>query len=157
MKIKTIIDKKYTETEIHVCKDSLDDEVKNVVHELHDIFDESLTGTDEKGNKCILRLLDMVSFYAEGQKVFAVDDSGRYTISNKLYELEERCKDLGFVRISKSEIVNFRKIKSLDLSITGTIKVIMKNGYETYTSRRNVAKIKEMLIMNRGGGNERNT
>lgn len=150
MKIKTVIDNKYTETEIHVCKDNLDDEVKSVVHELHGIFDESITGTDERGNKCVIRPFDVVSFYAEGQRVFAIDNSEKYIISGKLYELEEKFKDSGFVRISKSEIVNFRKIKSLDLSLTGTIRVIMKNGYETYTSRRNVAKIKEMLIRNRG-------
>lgn len=39
-----------------------------------------------------------------------------------------------------------KKIRSLDVSLTGTIKVIMKNGYETYTSRRNVAKLKELLL-----------
>ena len=69
MQIKTIIDKKYKELEIHVLKDSLDDEVRNVVRELHGVFDESLTGTDERGNKCVLRPLDIVSFYAEGQRV----------------------------------------------------------------------------------------
>ena len=101
--------------------------------------------------------MEVYSFYSEGQRVIAMDKDKKYVIQRKLYELEEEYGSLYFVRISKSEIVNFRKIKSLDLSITGTIKVIMKNGYETYTSRRNVAKIKEMLIMNRGGGNERNT
>lgn len=157
MQIKTIIDKKYKETEIHVLKDSLDDEVRNVVRELHGIFDETLTGTDERGNKCVLRPLDIVSFYAEGQRVFAIDDSERYSVSSKLYELEEKYGKSGFVRISKSEVVNFKKIKSLDMSFTGTIKVIMKNGYETYTSRRNVAKIKEILMKNRGEGSERDT
>jgi DNA-binding LytR/AlgR family response regulator len=38
-----------------------------------------------------------------------------------------------------------KKIKSLDMSVTGTIRVIMKNDYETYVSRRNVARIKERL------------
>ena len=150
MQIKTIIDKKYTETEIHVCKDSLDDEVRYVVGELHGLFDESLTGTDDRGNKCVIRPVDIVSFYAEGQKVFAIDNDRKYTIPRKLYEIEEKLGESGFIRISKSEIVNFRKIKSMDMSLAGTIKVIMKNGYETYTSRRNVAKIKEMLIKNRG-------
>jgi Response regulator of the LytR/AlgR family len=154
MQIKTLIDKKYSETEIHVCKDDLDDEVKYVVTELHNMFDESLTGTDERGNKRVLRPLDIVSFYAQGQRVFAIDDTEKYSVSSKLYELEEKYGVSGFVRISKSEIVNFRKIKSLDMSLTGTIKVIMKNGYETYTSRRNVAKIKEMLIRNRGEDSE---
>ena len=134
MQIKTIIDKKYKETEIHVLKDSLDDEVRNVVRELHGIFDETLTGTDERGNKCVLRPLDIVSFYAEGQRVFAIDDSERYSVSSKLYELEEKYGKSGFVRISKSEVVNFKKIKSLDMSFTGTTKVIMKYRFHNHSS-----------------------
>ena len=32
------------------------------------------------------------------------------------------------------------------MSITETIRLVMKNGYETYVSRRNVVRIKERLI-----------
>ena len=65
------------------------------------------------------------------------------------WKIEEEYEKLCFVRISKSEIVNYKKIKSLDMSLTGTIKVIMKNGYETYSSRRNVSKLKELLLQNK--------
>ena len=41
--------------------------------------------------------------------------------------------------------MNIRKIKSLDMSISGTIRILMKNGHETYVSRRNVSKLKERL------------
>ena len=50
-----------------------------------------------------------------------------------------------FFRISKSEIVNLKKIRRLDMSVTGTIKVILSDGTETYTSRRNVTKLKNCL------------
>ena len=145
MKIKTNINEKYKETELHVCKDSLDDEVRQIVSELHAMYDPVLNGTDELGNKCIIPPGEVVSFYAEKQKVYAIDSKGKYSISLTLQELEKKFESLGFIRISKSEIVNLRRIRSLDMSVTGTIKVIMKNGYETYTSRRNVARLKEML------------
>lgn len=74
---------------------------------------------------------------------------GRYVVQKKLYELETELGDANFIRISKSEIVNIHKIKSLDLSITGTIRLVMKTGYETYVSRRNVSKIKEKLTKER--------
>ncbi len=150
MQIRTITDKKYKEMEIHVCKESVDEEVKKTLVQLHGMFDGSFTVTNEKGDKCPVKSLEIVSIFAQGQKVYVMDKDNRYSISKKLYELEEELKEQGFVRISKSEIVNIRKIKSLDLSITGTIKVIMKNGYETYTSRRNVPRIKEMLVKNNG-------
>lgn len=145
MDIKTVIHERYNETEIHVCKDHLDDEVRSIVDTLHSMYDTAFTGTDEVGNRCRLRPGEIFSFYAEGQHVIALGSDRRYTLNEKLYRLESQLESQGFVRISKSELVNFRKIKALDLGVTGTIKVILRNGYETYTSRRNVAKIKELL------------
>lgn len=145
MNIKTDINERYTQTELHVCKDRLDDEVRSILAQLHAIYGTSLTGIDEVGNRCVLSLGNVITFYAEKQKVFAVDPKKKYAVSRTLQELENEFKECGFVRISKSEIVNFHKIQSLDMSITGTIRVIMKNGYETYTSRRNVTRLKEML------------
>jgi len=152
MLIKTNINERYTETELHVCKDKLDDEVRRIVGELHAMYDPSLAGTDDLGNRCMIQPADIITFYAENQKVFARDTAKTYTIPRTLSDLEKDLETYGFVRISKSEIVNLRKIKSLDMSFTGTIRVIMKNGYETYTSRRNVAKLKELL---RKGGEKK--
>lgn len=146
MIIKTELDKKYKEIELHVCNENVTDKVKEIVGELHEIFDESLQGVDEKGNRCQLRPAEIVSFYSEGQRVIALGGREKYIVQNKLYELEEEFGKSLFIRISKSEIVNVKKIKSLDMSITGTIRVIMKNDYETYVSRRNVARIKERLV-----------
>ncbi len=152
MQIKPVIDPKYREIEIHVCNDEHNDEVRGITTQLHTLFDSRLTGVDEVGNRCMIRPAGIFTFYSQGQKVFAMDESRRYLISKKLYELEEEYESLGFVRISKSELVNYKRIKSLDLSLTGTIKVTMKNGYETYSSRRNVAKIKELLCSEKKTG-----
>ena len=145
MKIKTEINSKYSEIELHICSSEISDEVRRITGELHMMYDESLTGTDEKGNRRILRPGEIVSFYSEGQRVIALGEEERYVIPSKLYELEEELTQSHFIRISKSEIVNIRKIKSLDMSVSGTIKITMKNGHETYVSRRNVSKLKERL------------
>ena len=149
MNIMTEINSKYTETELHVCSFELSDEVKGIVEELHGIYDKTVAGVDEKGNRLMLHPAEMISVYAEGQKVMILGENGRYTVQKKLYELEQELKESHFVRISKSEIVNIRKIKNLDMSMTGTIRITMKNGYETYVSRRNVARIKEVLLAER--------
>ena len=145
MLIRPEIDPRYKAAEIHVCKNELDDEVRGVIAELHIMFDEVFTGTDEAGNRCQLKPSGIISFYAEGQRVFALDAERRYSITKKLYELEETLGAYGFVRISKAELINFKKIKSMDMSITGTIRITMKGGYETYASRRNVSKIRDLL------------
>lgn len=151
MQIRTILHENYKELELHVCKNVLDDEVKNMVTTLHDFLDNNISATDEKGNRVNLKPGDIISFFAANQRVYALDMDKQYTVSKKLYELEADLENACFTRISKSEIINYKKIKYLDMSMTGTIKLIMKNGYETFTSRRNVVKIKELLVK----GNER--
>ncbi len=145
MKILTETDSRYEEIELHVCSNALTDEVRAIVGELHEIYDYNIPGTDEAGNKRMIRRAEILSAYSEGQRVIVLATGGRYVVRKKLYELETELGDTNFIRISKSEIVNIHKIKSLDLSITGTIRLVMKTGYETYVSRRNVAKIKEKL------------
>jgi len=146
MEIKARISKEFENIELHVCNHELTEEVKGILSELHGIYDLQLAATDAKGDRVLLRPGDVVYFSASGQKVFAGTGDGVYTVNEKLYELEEALKASRFVRISKSEIVNTRMIRSMDLSVTGTIRITMKNGYETYVSRRNVAKIKEMML-----------
>ncbi|MBR4557087.1 MAG: LytTR family transcriptional regulator [Clostridiales bacterium] len=149
MKILTETDNKYKEIELHVCNSALTDEVRAIVGELHEIYDYNIPGTDEIGNKRLIRRAEILSAYSEGQRVMILTGDGRYSVQKKLYELEAELGDANFIRISKSEIVNIHKIRSLDMSITGTIRLVMKTGYETYVSRRNVSKIKEKLTKER--------
>ena len=146
MQVKAVIDKIYEKTEIHVCNNEMNQNVKKLVKDINELFGVNITGTDRRGEKCVFVLNDIICFYSQGQKVMARDMQGNeYSVQYKLYELEEKLQDYHFIRISKAEIVNIRKIKRLDMSITGTIKVIMSDKSETYTSRRNVGRLKEAL------------
>ena len=145
MRVRVRIDKSFDTVEIQVCSNELTPQVKQLVEDISGFVNEGISGTDFRGEKVMLPLKDILRFYTENQKVIAQDVAGIYNIQEKLYELEERLDEGQFFRISKSEIVNLQKIKRLDMSITGTIKVILTNGTETYTSRRNVTKLKQRL------------
>ena len=147
MRVRARIDKSFDTLEIQICSNELTPQVKQLVEDISAFVNEGISGTDFRGERVLLPLKDILRFYTENQKVMAQDESGVYGISEKLYELEERLDTGQFFRISKSEIVNLKKIKRLDLSITGTIKVILSDGTETYTSRRNVTKLKQCLGM----------
>ena len=75
----------------------------------------------------------------------AICDEGTYLLKNRLYEIEAQPPSRFYVRISNSEIVNFQKVKSLDLSLSGTITLKFKNGEKAYVSRRYIDKIKAHL------------
>ena len=145
MRVRARIDKSFDTVEIQVCSNELTPQVKQLVEDISAFVNEGISGTNFRGERVLLPLKDILRFYTENQKVMAQDVSGVYSIQEKLYELEERLDTGQFFRISKSEIVNLKKIKRLDLSITGTIKVILSDGTETYTSRRNVTKLKKCL------------
>ena len=145
MRVRARIDKSFETLEIQVCSNEMTSQIKALVEDISAFVNEGISGTDFRGEKVMLPLKDVLRFYTENQKVIAQDAAGIYSIQEKLYELEERLDAGQFFRISKSEIVNLKKIRRLDMSITGTIKVILTDGTETYTSRRNVTKLKQCL------------
>ena len=88
---------------------------------------------------------DIYRVFATSGKVIAETDHGEYTLRPRLYEMEQRLESHSFVRISNSDLINLKKVKSFDLSFAGTICITLSNGTVTYVSRRSVAKIKQRL------------
>lgn len=144
MQVKILVHKDYEEMEVHVCHHEKSERMLAVAKQIDNLVNLTITGMDEKGAK-IMNVEDVIRFYTQEQKVLAQDKDGTATIPFKLYELEEKLDGKRFVRISKSEIVNLKKIKRLDMSVSGTIKVIFYDESWTYTSRRNVTRLKNAL------------
>ena len=88
---------------------------------------------------------EVTRIYGENGKVYARARGNIYTLRARLYEMEERLTGEGFVRISGGELVNLRRIKSLDLNLSGTICLKLDDGDTTFVSRRYVGKIKQTL------------
>ena len=90
---------------------------------------------------------NILRFYTDGKGVSAQTEEGRYWVRLRLYELEERLGQRGFLRVSHSELVNQRKITALDLSLTGTVRMTLGDGAAVcYVSRRYVKRIKQRLL-----------
>jgi len=68
----------------------------------------------------------------------------RFIVEKRLYEIETLL-GLHFIRISKSAIVNIRKIDHVDVRISGIMNVAMKNGINEYISRRHMGDFKKRL------------
>nr|WP_241744712.1 LytTR family DNA-binding domain-containing protein [Bacillus atrophaeus] len=105
---------------------------------------DSLAVFSDRGVE-IVDCKDIVRIYAAKQKVFVQTGADIFTVRSRLYELEEKLDRQFFVRISNSEIVNMKMIKNMDISMTGTIGVLLKGDIKTYASRRYVSKIKKQL------------
>ena len=144
MRVEIEIDDKCTEPKIIIVTDMMTDEINEIVKRILEQPLSILAGFKDS-EAAVLEPDEIIRVYAANQKVYAVTDSGEYTVRLRIYELEERLYPLGFVRISSSEIVNLKKVKGFDLGFSGTICVNLKNGSTAYVSRRYVAKIKQVL------------
>ena len=91
-----------------------------------------------------LSLSDVYVFYTSNGKVFASMGKEVYELKERIYNIEGIVDD-SFVKINQGCIVNVNRILKFDSSITGCIKVILKNGFSDYISRRELKNVKRRL------------
>lgn len=144
MKIKLIINKKYSIPEIHICNEEQNEETDRLLEIVSQAVSTTLTGYTDQG-LVFLNCESIIRIYTENHRIYAATADGIYRLHQRLFELEELLDGKWFIRISNSEIVNLRKIKRLDTSITGTILMYLHTDIKTYVSRRYVSKIKKVL------------
>lgn len=144
MQVEIKIDNTCKEPKIIVVTDQMTDEIHTLIKRLSEESPRILSGFRNDTLE-VLDQSDIFRIYASAGKVYAVTARGEYTLRLRLYELEERLEKDCFVRISNSEIINLKKVKTFDLSFTGTICVSLSDGSVTYVSRRYVNKIKQIL------------
>lgn len=144
MQIKIELNKAYKEPEIIILTDKMTDDIDRIFKMLSDEKSQIIAGIKNDRVE-VLEPNDIIRVYANSKKVFAVTDKGEYMLRLRLYEAEERLSLNQFVRISKSEIINLKKVNNFDLNFAGTICVRFFNNEVTYVSRRYVSEIKKVL------------
>ena len=106
-------------------------------------FDIDLTGTyNEEIVK--INVNDVVCFISENNKVFALINDKKYQIKQRLYQIEEMNLN-AFIRLNQSCLANKNKINKFESTIGGALKVIFKNGYIDYISRRELKNVKQRM------------
>lgn len=94
----------------------------------------------------ILSFNDIAQFVIENKKLYAISKKNiKYELDYKLYEIENKVTRK-FVRISKSELINIDEVDHLELEAYGSVKMVLKNGNETFVSRKYLKGLKERLL-----------
>lgn len=143
MKVNIVIEPDLVEdyTEIHVR------EITEEITRLSEFIqnkEQVITGTDENERIVVIDEADIVSLHAEKKWCHIYTDTANYSCRKRLYEIENMLsKD--YMRISKSIIVNLRKIESVEPVFNGMLLLRMKNGSKEYVSRTYLPKMKEYL------------
>ncbi len=87
---------------------------------------------------------EIVCFFTEDNKVYALTENRKFKLKCRLYSLEEQLGD-NFIKINQSCLANIRKISHFKASLGGALEIVFEGGYSDYVSRRNLKSVKERL------------
>lgn len=142
MKVKTILIPEDEEIRAELFVREVTPEIEEASNYLARLGETSIVGSNGR-ESYILSENDVVAFIVEEAKVVALTlKHGRLSVRLRLYQIEEIVSH-NFVKINQSSLINVTYIERFDASVSGSLRVKLKNGYSDYVSRRNVRKIKE--------------
>lgn len=131
------------EEEILIRCHQVDDEIHELVDQLKAKQLIILGHHEEQISR--IKLSDLYYFEAVDGKVFAYGKNSVHEVKQKLYELEQLCKDSPYFRASKSTLLNISKIVSVHPSISGRFQALLENGEKVVISRQYVPVLKRRL------------
>ncbi len=141
MELEIVINENQEEKIVIYAKErsALIDEIEQLVNSAS----IDLIGFDD-GGAVKLNINEIVCFFTQDNKVFALTEKEKFKLRCRLYQLEEVLGD-NFIKINQSCIANIKKISRFKATLGGAINVIFVNGYSDYVSRRNMKSVKERL------------
>ena len=145
--IRIEIDPKCQDPVILIRTDQKTQTVEDIIHMIEACTDSSyplITGYRDSEME-LLSQRDIVRVYVEARKVRIRTIDGVYDSRKPLSFLETVLNTDRFIRISRFEIINLRKVSGFDFSNTGTIRVIFTDGSETWVARRYVQAVQKTL------------
>lgn len=149
MKVQLFVSKDYEEPYAEIYTDVLTDNIQKAMHLLEeDEFDDEMENTIlavKNGEDIVLLDFDdifMVRVEEKQTKVY--NEKEEFLIKKPLYKIEDSL-DSNFLRISKSTIVNLRKIKRVAPSFSGMMFIELKNGLKDNISRKYLSDFKQAL------------
>ncbi|WP_181350188.1 LytTR family DNA-binding domain-containing protein [Thalassobacillus sp. CUG 92003] len=148
MKVLLDVDSKYEETSVTIHCKEMDESIKDILNYVNRKEADFIVGRNGEQHH-ILKPNHVYHFHSEGDTVMATTSEGTFKVKEKLYELEEMLPSTMFIRLSKSVIANLHEISHFEPSFNGTLSVHFQYGGKEYASRHYVAKIKEILKLNR--------
>ena len=144
MKVKLRIDSQVTEDSVSIEARLVTESIQELVHFAQDLGKVDKIHVKKEDEIYLLDAKEIHRIYTENRQVRVRTAKDGYRAQQALYQLLQVLPDY-FLQISQSEIINSRQISHLKLTPNGLIQIFLKNGDQTYSSRRYLKSIKERL------------
>ncbi|HEM5172658.1 TPA: LytTR family transcriptional regulator [Streptococcus suis] len=145
MKVKLAISSDIVEDLVTIEAQVMSEQVTHLVSYIQNLDKQRSSLTVKKGEQVYLVEHDeIVRLYLEDKVLQVETVETIYTSNLRLYQVKEDLPS-NFLQISQSEIIHIKQLDHLKLTANGLVKLVMKNGSVTYSSRRYLKVIKERL------------
>ena len=126
----------------------MDDQVTALMSRVEDPLVVTWSVRNERGELVTLPEECIVTISVDNRKLRIAADDGVYWMKMTLQDAEKALNPSMFLRVSRYEIVNLRKVRQFEFTLTGTLRVEMENGSDIWASRRFIPIIKKRLSKN---------
>ena len=109
--------------------------------EQHDI----IATKGEKRYRILIK--GILYFESVDKKTFVYTQDDVFEVKEKLYQIAEKLADQKFIRISKSMILNLKKVEMIYPTLSGRFEAELDNHERVTISRKYVSELKHMLGM----------
>lgn len=145
--IEVQIDPQCHDPVVVIRTDRKTQQVEDIIHAVEACADSGfpmIAGYRENEME-LLSQRGIIRVYVEARKIRILTAGGAYDSRKTLSWLETVLNPDRFVRISRFEIVNIRKIARFDFSMAGTVHIVFDDGSVTWAARRYVRPIQQAL------------
>lgn len=142
MKVEIQISADIEEPYAVIYSNKMTEEVQHIYEKIQS--DSNVITVIDKEQIIVLQPSEIYMLRMENEQLIVYCQQKKYVCGKRLYEME---KLLGnkFMRISKSTIINLKKVNSVEPSFNGTMLVVLKNGDKDYISRTYLPAFKKYL------------
>ena len=144
MKVNLFVSRDIEEPYADIHTNELTDNITKAMSILESDDSNEMLAVKRGSDIALLEFSEIFMFRVEDKQVNVYTENQEYIIKKTLYQVEETLTS-DFVRISKTTIVNLKKIKRVAPSLKGMMFIELKNGLKDNISRKYLPEFKRAL------------
>ena len=110
-----------------------------------DNTESTIEAFGDQNRRAQIPIAEILYFEADAEQVFAYTEKEIFQVHQRLYQVETLSSAAGIIRVSKSHLVNLRKIQSVRTALNSRLYAKMPNGEEVLVSRKYAPAFKERI------------
>lgn len=144
MKVNLFVSRDIEEPYADIHTNELTDNITKAMSILESDDSNEMLAVKRGSDIALLEFSEIFMFRVEDKQVNVYTENQEYIIKKPLYQVEETLTS-DFVRISKTTIVNLKKIKRVAPSLKGMMFIELQNGLKDNISRKYLPEFKRAL------------